>query len=105
MSAASSSCGGLAGFISIGFAVPKGATETGFAVGRRWPLFVAGLLATLAFALILGPSIRFGAWQARPTPARSRHGRVHRRADRQAHRLYRAPADVLRRDQIGRAHV
>src|SRR3546814_12183550 len=53
MSAAASSFGGLAGFISIGFAVPKGATETGFAVGRRWPLFVAGLLATLAFALIL----------------------------------------------------
>src|SRR3546814_10048519 len=50
MSAAASSFGGLAGFISIGFAVPKGATETGFAVGRRWPLFVAGLLATLAFA-------------------------------------------------------
>jgi len=61
MSAAASSFGGLAGFISIGFAVPRGTTETGFAVGRNWPLFATGAFATLAFALILGPSIRFGA--------------------------------------------
>jgi hypothetical protein len=61
MSAAASSFGGLAGFISIGFAVPKGTAETGFAVGRSWPLFAAGLFATLAFVLILGPSITFGA--------------------------------------------
>ena len=61
MSAAASSFGGLAGFISIGFAVPGGTAETGFAVERSWPLFAAGVVVALAFALILGPSIRFGA--------------------------------------------
>jgi hypothetical protein len=59
MSAAASSFGGNAGFISIGFAGPAGATERGFVVGRNWALLLAGMAISGAFAVVLGPSMRF----------------------------------------------
>src|SRR3546814_18425199 len=65
MSDAASSFGGLAGFLSNGFAVPKGAPETGLAVGRLLPLFVAGFLPTLAFSPFYGPPPRFGQRHSR----------------------------------------
>ena len=59
MSAAASSFGGNAGFISIGFAVPHGATLRRFAIDRNWPVIGAGILFLVGFALILGPSQHF----------------------------------------------
>jgi hypothetical protein len=59
MSATASSFGGNAGFISVGFAGASGPeTETKpFEIGRSWPTLIAGLVISIAFALILGPSI------------------------------------------------
>jgi hypothetical protein len=59
LSAAASSFGGLAGMISIGFAVPRGSRVAPFTVRRNWPVVVAGAAMALAFAAILGPSIDF----------------------------------------------
>lgn len=59
MSAAASSFGGLAGFISIGFAVPAGDVERDFQLPRNWHVIATGVLTLLAFATILGPSRRF----------------------------------------------
>ncbi len=56
-SAAASTFGGNAGLISIGFAVPKCGERSGFAVGRHWSIVIAGLVATIAFAAVLGSSI------------------------------------------------
>ena len=56
-SAAASSFGGLAGFISIGYAAPQGSREATFVVRRNWPVILLGLIATAAFAAILGPTI------------------------------------------------
>lgn len=58
-SAAASSFGGLAGFISIGFDVPHGEDMRAFVVGRKPLLLVAGAIVTAAFAVILGPSRHF----------------------------------------------
>lgn len=58
-SAAASTFGGLAGFISIGFDVPHGDNERPFAIDRRRWLVALGALVTIGFAAILGPSIRF----------------------------------------------
>ncbi len=59
MSAAASSFGGLAGFISIGFGTRPGGAAMPFQVGRSWPIFTVGGALLLAFAAILGPSIKF----------------------------------------------
>ena len=59
LSAAASSFGGLAGFISIGFAQPAGTPAASFTLARSWPVIVAGVAATALFAILLGPSIRF----------------------------------------------
>ena len=56
-SAAASSFGGNAGFISVGFAVPAGPSTHPFAIARCSGLIVAGAVATILFALVLGPSI------------------------------------------------
>lgn len=56
-SAMASSFGGLAGLISIGFAVPHGEAQRTFIIPRNWPLAIAGLAVALAFAAILGPSL------------------------------------------------
>lgn len=58
MSAAASSFGGLAGFISIGFARPAGAPSDCFRLARSWPVIIGGGAATALFAVVLGPSIR-----------------------------------------------
>jgi hypothetical protein len=57
-SAAASSFGGLAGFISIGFGTRPAGAPKRFQIGRSWPIFIAGAATLLAFAAILGPSIR-----------------------------------------------
>jgi hypothetical protein len=59
MSAAASSFGGLAGFISIGFAVPKGDVERDFRLPRSWLTIGIGAIVLLAFAIVFGPSRHF----------------------------------------------
>lgn len=58
-SAAASSFGGNAGFISIGYAVPAGDEMRRFVVPRYWSVLVAGVVVTALFALVLGPSRHF----------------------------------------------
>lgn len=59
MSAAASSFGGLAGFISLGFATRPDGEARAFAIDRSWPVFIAGVGVLLAFAWFLGPSLKF----------------------------------------------
>jgi hypothetical protein len=59
MSAAASSFGGLAGFISIGYATPGGDEPYPFRIARSWPVIMLGALVLIGFALILGPSRHF----------------------------------------------
>jgi len=59
MSALASSFGGLAGFISIGFAPGRAEAPKPFVIDRSWPVIAAGAATLLAFALILGPSLHF----------------------------------------------
>lgn len=59
MSAAASSFGGNAGYISIGYAVPSGDMLRPFMIDRHWLLIAAGALVSIVFALVLGPSVRF----------------------------------------------
>jgi hypothetical protein len=56
-SAAASSFGGLAGFISIGYSINRGEAPRGFVVARSWMLAGLGLVVLLGFALVLGPTI------------------------------------------------
>ncbi|MDE2595561.1 MAG: hypothetical protein KGL44_01655 [Sphingomonadales bacterium] len=58
-SAAAASFGGKAGMISIGYSARAGAGAKPFVIGRNWPLIGLGVAATLAFALVLGPTIVF----------------------------------------------
>jgi hypothetical protein len=58
MSAAASSFGGLAGFISIGFAARGPDQPRTFIVDRDARIIVAGLIASSLFAAVLGPTIR-----------------------------------------------
>ena len=59
MSAAASSFGGLAGFISIGYAVGKEGEAKSIVIRRNLAVVGAGVAASAAFALILGPSLHF----------------------------------------------
>ncbi|MEP7004624.1 MAG: hypothetical protein ABI810_01485 [Sphingomonas bacterium] len=59
MSAAASSFGGNAGFISMGYAVQRGSIARSFTIERNWIVFVIGVVVSLGFAVILGPTIRF----------------------------------------------
>ena len=59
MSAAASSFGGLAGFISIGFATAPQGEPKALLVERNWSVIVAGAVVLAAFALVLGPSLHF----------------------------------------------
>ncbi|MBB4155605.1 hypothetical protein GGQ80_003530 [Sphingomonas jinjuensis] len=59
MSAAASSFGGLAGFISIGFAARGVDAPRAFAIDRDWRVIVAGGAVLLTFALVLGRSLHF----------------------------------------------
>lgn len=55
MSAAASSFGGLAGFISIGFAARGSAAPRMFIIRRNWTVIAIGALTLLTFAVVLGP--------------------------------------------------
>jgi len=57
MSAAASSFGGNAGFISIGYAVPSGSNARSFTIQRSWAIFVLGVAISAGFAVVLGPSV------------------------------------------------
>lgn len=57
LSAAASSFGGNAGFISIGYAGGRGGTVKPFVVPRYWGALAAGIATTGGFAIVLGPSI------------------------------------------------
>jgi hypothetical protein len=59
MSAAASSFGGLAGFISIGYAVGKYGEAKPIYLGRNLAIVAAGVAVSASFALILGPSLHF----------------------------------------------
>jgi hypothetical protein len=59
MSAAASSFGGLAGFISIGFAAGAEGEAKPFTIVRNWIVIVLGAAMLAGFAIILGPSRNF----------------------------------------------
>lgn len=59
MSAAASSFGGLAGFISIGYAAADEGEAKSFVLSRNPAVIVAGLVVVIAFAVVLGPSLHF----------------------------------------------
>lgn len=59
MSAAASSFGGLAGFISIGFASGREGRPRAFTVARDWTVIALGALVLAGFAILLGPSRHF----------------------------------------------
>jgi hypothetical protein len=57
MSAAASSFGGLAGFITIGFAARGAEAPREFLIARNWAVIVAGGFVLTIFAVVLGPSV------------------------------------------------
>jgi hypothetical protein len=59
MSAAASSFGGLAGFVSMGFASGSEGQARPFVVGRNWSVIVVGAAVLAGFAILLGPSRQF----------------------------------------------
>lgn len=59
MSAAASSFGGLAGFISIGYAVGNSGSARPILLPRNLLVIVAGVIAIAAFAFLLRPSLHF----------------------------------------------
>ena len=59
MSAAASSFGGLAGFISIGYAVGNEGEGKPILIRRNPAVVVAGVIVLGVFAFILGPSLHF----------------------------------------------
>lgn len=58
MSAMASSLGGLAGFISIGFAARGPDAPRAFVVAREPWVILAGAIVLVGFAVLLGPTIR-----------------------------------------------
>lgn len=59
MSAAASSFGGLAGFISVGYAVGSEGEAKPIVLHRNLAVIGAGVLVLTAFGLVLGPSLHF----------------------------------------------
>lgn len=57
MSAAASTFGGLAGFISIGFAAGRKGEARPILIGRNGAIIGAGAAVSIAFALVFGPSL------------------------------------------------
>ena len=60
VSAVASSFGGTAGLFNVAYARPRALPPTGFAIDRHPMIVVAGLVMTLAFAAVLGPTISLG---------------------------------------------
>lgn len=60
VSAVASSFGGTAGLFNVAYARSRELPSTDFAVGRRPSLLVAGVVLTMAFAAVLGPTISLG---------------------------------------------
>lgn len=58
-SAGAASIGGKAGMINIGFSAKAGAGAKPFTIARNGWLIAAGVLVSAAFAVVLGPTIRF----------------------------------------------
>lgn len=56
-SAAASSFGGNAGYISVGYDRPSGTTDAAFTIPRNWAVIVVGVVVLATFAIVLGPSI------------------------------------------------
>jgi hypothetical protein len=59
LTSAAASFGGLAGLFNVAFRPPTAGEPLPFVIERRWPVIVLGVVATVAFVLVLGPSIRF----------------------------------------------
>lgn len=59
VSAAASSIGGKAGLISIGYATADAGEPRDFVIARSWGVLAAGVVLSLAFAVVLGPTLRF----------------------------------------------
>lgn len=59
LSAAASTFGGLAGFISVGLGAGKEGEAQPVVIGRNLAIIGAGVAATVAFALVFGPSLHF----------------------------------------------
>ena len=59
MSAAASSFGGLAGFISIGYAVGAEGDAKPILIRRNLAVIAAGFIVLVTFGIILGPSLHF----------------------------------------------
>jgi len=60
MSAIASSFGGTAGLFNVAFAGAGERPPADFVIGRHGWLLVAGLVVTLAFAVVLGPTVHLG---------------------------------------------
>ena len=58
-SATAESFGGKAGLITIGFETKDVGEAKAFAVERSWAVLGLGVAASLAFAAVLGPTLRF----------------------------------------------
>lgn len=57
MSSAASSFGGNAGFLAVAPSIPAGDVQRPFTVPRSLSILACGAIATLGFAVVLGPSI------------------------------------------------
>jgi hypothetical protein len=60
LSAVASSFGGTAGLFNVAYAKPRAQPPRGFVIDRHPAIVVAGLAVTIAFAAVLGPTIRPG---------------------------------------------
>ncbi len=58
LSAMASSFGGTAGLFNVAYRPPSDAAARPFAIGRHYAILAAGCLVTLAFAAVLGPTLR-----------------------------------------------
>jgi hypothetical protein len=58
VSAIASSFGGTAGLWNVAYAARQPGEAAPFAIARNWPVIIAGVAVTLAFAIVLGPTIK-----------------------------------------------
>jgi hypothetical protein len=57
VSAIASSFGGTAGLFNVAYARPRDKPPRDFVIGRHYAVIVAGVLMTVAFAAVLGPTV------------------------------------------------